>query len=210
MSTNPCNIYLVGAQCTGKTTLTNALSAHFEHSLPPESRPGVIKEVARTVLVKHKFTAEDMVSSPDRCLLLQTLILEAQAQAERECLDSGKRWFVADRSGADPLVYAMAYMSAESAIGGGGESLLGTAAWTELRGRLAQSLIVVCEAGMEWLIDDGVRLMPKNMDEWITFHRLFCQFLDKQSLRYVVLPRHMVDIQKRVDFVLSEWRKRGR
>ncbi|KAM7212711.1 AAA domain containing protein [Rhypophila decipiens] len=203
MSTNPCNIYLVGAQCTGKTTLTNALSAHFEHSLPPESRPGVIKEVARTVLVKHKFTAEDIVSTPGRCLLLQTLILVAQAQAEGNV-------FIAANAGADPIVYAMAYMSADAAIGGGGESLLETAAWTELRGRLAQSLIVVCEAGMGWLIDDGVRLMPKNMDEWITFHRLFCQFLDEQSLRYVVLPRQMVDIQKRVDFVLSEWRKRGR
>lgn len=202
----PRNIYLVGAQCTGKTTLTNALATHFRTSLPPEKQPRIIKEVARTVLARHKFAAEDITSSPERCLLLQTLILEAQAEAEKAAVQADSRWFISDRSGADPIVYALAYIpNGDQTTGHDGRSLVRTEHWGQLKKRMAESLIVVCEAGMDWLTDDGVRLMPRDRSEWVAFHGLFCDFLDEQKLLYVVLPKEMLSIRERVDFVLSKW-----
>lgn len=96
----------MGAQCTGKTTLVNRLAQHFHDNPPPAGPPAIIKEVARTVLVKHNFTANDITSSQERCLLLQRLILEAQAKAEREVLQGEASWFISDRSGVDPMAYA--------------------------------------------------------------------------------------------------------
>ena len=87
---NVKNIYIVGAQCTGKTTLVDALSKFFETQknryLHDEAtpKPYIIKEVARSVIRKHKFTANDITSSKSRAAQLQKLILAAQCQIERE------------------------------------------------------------------------------------------------------------------------------
>ncbi len=80
------NIYIVGAQCTGKTTLVNALESHFDETPDPSLRPTFIREVARTVLDTHGFTALDITSSGERCMTLQKLILDAQVLAERSAL----------------------------------------------------------------------------------------------------------------------------
>ncbi|KAG7287376.1 hypothetical protein NEMBOFW57_006887 [Staphylotrichum longicolle] len=138
---------------------------HLLH-LPPQPNPNpyaptpsVITEVARTVLRARAFTAAD-VRIPARSLALQRLILQAQAAAERDALNSSEKeeeagWFISDRSGADPIAYALRYVGADAARG-----LVQSAEWAELKGRMAEGLVVVCEAGQEvagWLRDDGVR-----------------------------------------------------
>lgn len=73
----PPNIYIVGAQCTGKTTLVNNLHTFFTSHPNPNPyapTPSVITEVARTVLRARAFTAAD-VRIPARSLALQRLIL---------------------------------------------------------------------------------------------------------------------------------------
>lgn len=198
------NVYIVGAQCTGKTTLVNRLAQHFHDNPPPAGPPAIIKEVARTVLVKHNFTANDITSSQERCLLLQRLILEAQAKAEREVLQGEASWFISDRSGVDPMAYA-AQPVGEAAD----EELMGSPDWVELRERMQGSLIVVCEAGASWLTDDGVRLMPANMDEWKAFHELFCRMLSRMALDSVVLSSSVADLGDQVKFVLENMEGRA-
>ncbi|KAL9570975.1 hypothetical protein ACKAV7_005312 [Fusarium commune] len=99
------NIYIIGPQSTGKTTLVNKLQSDLEHWLADTSidKPQIISEVARTVLRKHKYSAEDIQTSTTRCLELQQLILEAQAEAEKEAPRTSS-WFISDRSGFDPSV----------------------------------------------------------------------------------------------------------
>ncbi|KAG7419614.1 hypothetical protein Forpe1208_v003414 [Fusarium oxysporum f. sp. rapae] len=111
------NIYIIGPQSTGKTTLVNKLQSDLEHWLADTSvdKPQIIPEVARTVLRKHKYSAEDIQTSTTRCLELQQLILEAQAEAEKEALRTSS-WFISDRSGFDPSVYAKRY-AAPDAVG---------------------------------------------------------------------------------------------
>ena len=89
----PPNIYIIGAQSTGKTTLVSALDKHFEqhqtYLSEPTARPHIIKEVARSVLRDHHFTADDIATSKPRALQLQRLILDAQSKAERPWAKSG-------------------------------------------------------------------------------------------------------------------------
>jgi len=196
------NIYVVGAQCTGKTTIVKNLEDYFSKTgnLPP-----VITEVARTVLATHDFTAAD-VTNPSRSLELQRLILHAQLNAERTALAESP-WFISDRSGADPIVYAMRYVGESGAA-----SLVESNEWTGLRLRMQASLIIVCEAAEAagtWIVDDGVRLIPSDVDDWVEFHRQFCAFLTEQDIDHVVLPVAIGSHQDRVKFVIERWEGMG-
>jgi nicotinamide riboside kinase len=198
------NIYVIGPQSTGKTTLVNRLRDDLQHWLADATiePPQIVSEVARTVLTKHKYTAKDITSSTDRCLSLQKLILEAQASAEKEALLHSS-WFISDRSGFDPLVYAREYVSPEAVM-----EMQRLPAWIEVETRMEKSLIVVCEAGTPWLMDDGVRLMPDSEDAWMKLSRDFCELLDATGFRYCVVPRTMLDLSGRAEFVLAKWEER--
>ncbi|KAK8017879.1 hypothetical protein PG993_014205 [Apiospora rasikravindrae] len=206
MPASPQTIYIIGAQSTGKSTLVDALEARFRQetcsSLPS---PAVIREVARAVLRDHRFTAQDIRDSPARALELQRLILAAQADAEHkaECsLASDEpipRWLISDRSAIDPIVYAWLYVGQDAA-----KMLMESTEWRGMRHRMAQSLVVVCEAGVDWLTDDGVRLMPNGKEEWIKTHEVFCHVLKEAGLRYVVLPCNLGRTEERLAFVLRE------
>ncbi|KAL9117134.1 MAG: hypothetical protein Q9187_006332, partial [Circinaria calcarea] len=160
----PSNIYIVGAQCTGKTTLVKSLQEQFNgHERckwrgNPIAQPIVLTEVARGVLQKHAFTADDITSSPTKAFEMQRLMLEAQLEAEKS---AGDQWFISDRSGFDPIVYARRYVGQNAA-----ERLLASSTYLTLEQNIKQSLMVVCEAGADWLFDDGVRLMPTSKEDW--------------------------------------------
>ncbi|KAL2164902.1 hypothetical protein VTH06DRAFT_198 [Thermothelomyces fergusii] len=220
MEGSPPNIYIVGAQCTGKTTLVNHLRAYFANNhhnnnhkhnpIPDGGQPALVSEVARGVLKAHHFTARD-VRIPSRSLLLQRLILQAQAAAERDALQSGeggKTWFISDRSGADPIAYCMRYVGHDAA-----RTLAESEEWAELKERMRQSVVVICEVGTGvagWLKDDGVRLMPVDLEEWTGFHRTFCEFLDGEGVPYEVLSADIGAHEERVDFVVKRWEERWR
>ncbi|KAI0532939.1 AAA domain-containing protein [Xylaria digitata] len=194
------NIYIIGSQCTGKTTLVNAIFGYFEHHpIAPAGDPGVVKEVARSVLKNHGFTRGDIRSSQDRTLELQRLIIEGQFAAERSQLET-RSWFISDRSAVDPIIYARKYVSREAA-----DTLTASTKWIEMRDRMATSLVIVCEAGVDWLIDDGIRLMPLDTREWSQLHKEFCLALADVSLRHHVLPSHIRNTDERVQFVLARW-----
>ncbi|KAG6008458.1 hypothetical protein E4U21_004480 [Claviceps maximensis] len=207
---HPPNIYIIGAQCTGKTTLVNALAAHARANSSINSdvslpcvRPAIIQEVARTVLSTHDFTAHDISTSVQRCSTLQMLILRAQHAREREALETST-WFISDRSGLDPLVYAERHVGPAFV-----RDMMLTAEWQQLRASLARSLILVCEPVEEWLVDDGVRLMPADWQDWRDYHRRFCSFLEALGLEYQVVPSTMPQLGLRVRYVWDEWRSRA-
>lgn len=161
------------------------------------SAPKVITEVARGVLQKYSFTAEDITFSQIRAAELQRLILEAQLQAEA---DVGDAWFISDRSGFDPIIYTLRYVGNDAA-----RDLMASNAFLSLKERMQKSLVIICEAGADWLIDDGVRLMPTSKDDWVAFHSLFCASLEAEGVEYIVLPHSMVGSTERVDFVVGKW-----
>lgn len=200
------NIYIVGAQCTGKTTLADALSKFFEspknHYLHEGavSKPYIIKEVARNVLREHKFTASDITSSKSRAAQLQRLILAAQYRIERETQRNG--WFISDRSALDPIVYARFYVGDATA-----NEMMNSEEWLEMREHMKQGLVFICESGVPWLFDDGTRLMPDDVSDWAKFHNLFCKMLDEAGIQYHVISKTMLALEERLAMVLNVWKE---
>ncbi|KAI1426251.1 AAA domain-containing protein [Xylaria sp. FL1777] len=194
------NIYIIGSQCTGKTTLVNAISESLKHHpIASAKPPGVIKEVARSVLESHGFTRDDIRSSQERALELQRLIIEAQSKAEKSHLET-RSWFISDRSAVDPVVYARKYASREAA-----DALSSSAQWIEMRDRMARSLVIICQPGVDWLADDGVRLIPLDSEEWEQLDTEFCLTLADAGLQHHTLPSQMRNTDERVQFVLTRW-----
>ena len=198
----PPNIYIIGAQSTGKTTLVSALAAYFASTNESFPQPRILTEVARGVMRNHKLTAQDILSSPASALNVQSLILEAQVEAETSLRG---HWYISDRSAFDPLVYADVYVGKD-----GREALTQTHAWKTAEAWMKDGVVVVCEAGGEWLIDDGVRLMPDDRVAWCEMHKRFCSTLNELGVIHSVLPNSMSQLDTRVQFVVQEWENKRR
>ncbi|ROW12902.1 hypothetical protein VPNG_04762 [Cytospora leucostoma] len=199
----PKNIYIIGAQSTGKTTLLNALRAHFDRapSVSEVDKPQIIEETARIVFKQEgfKFAAVDTLSNFDEYLGILRLILKAQLEAENEALRKSK-WFISDRSGLDCLIYAAKYLGHE-----GAEQLSKTPELAKLKARMQEGRVIVCEPVADWLKDDGsgFRPIPEIKEQWLAVHTEFCELLNGLGLRYEVLPARITSLEERVTFGLS-------
>ncbi|KAL8691549.1 MAG: hypothetical protein Q9218_003246 [Villophora microphyllina] len=197
------NIYIIGTQSTGKTTLVTALGQYFtgevsHHNLT--NAPHQLKEVARGVLKQHSFTASDITNSKVRALELQRLIIDAQASAEA---DLGDTWYIADRSALDAVAYAQQYVGAAEA-----RDLQQGTAWYGITTRMKSGVVILCEPNVEWLIDDGVRLMPQDQTEWLDLHTQFVSLLAGSGMQYTVLPSSITQLEERVRFVIDIWNRK--
>jgi nicotinamide riboside kinase len=195
------NVYIIGAQCTGKTTLVNALDAAFAKDAQRHhpQHPAIIREVAREVLKEKDFSRDDITTSPERALQLQKHILDAQHDAEIAAsagnLGPG---YICDRSGLDPIVYADLLVGHESST-----ELLASKAWFELESRMKEAIVILCEAGCHWLTDDGMRLMPTDVEDWGRVDGAFRDLLKARGIGYSVISKDLVDLDKRVGYVRS-------
>ena len=207
----PSNIYIIGAQSTGKTTLISGLVTYFHnHSnitwgTLAVAKPCVLEEVARQVLMNCGCTGQTVSESKSQALQLQSLILKTQYEAEDIIKDC---WFISDRSGIDAIVYAKLYAGESEA-----EQLLNEEKWKEMEKRLQGSLIVVCEPVLSWLKEDGLRFMPEDRSARIelicTIHELFCSFLNRLEFNHVILPKTVTNLEARVRFVTAKWTEMG-
>ena len=194
-------IYIVGAQCTGKTTLSRALVLEIS-ARNAELQVGELIETARGILRLHKYTRDDVREGSARCIQLQRMILESQL--EKEAALSSKDVVICDRSGADPLVYAMVYSRGQQI-----DELTGSKTWASLRANMERSLVIVCPPVREWLFDDGVRLMPESWDEWCRVHKEFLSILKRYNVGFAELPPGMPSVDERVQYVLEYWKVSG-
>jgi nicotinamide riboside kinase len=190
-------LYIIGAQCTGKTTLAKALLDALSQKKPSLS-PRPITEVARKVLCEFGFTRDDITSDPSRALELQELILKAQFEEETKVTTNAT--VVCDRSGADPIVYAVKYGPPHAQ-----EMLEKRPEWQVLRHRMRDSLVILCPPHREWLTDDGVRLMAGSWTEWADLHLVFLHVLKTNTISFHVIPEELMELQDRVGFVLDLW-----
>ena len=198
-NSQPKNIYIIGAQCTGKTTLLEALKSHYA-----QEQPTIISEVARTVMKNLNFDREDIAMSPEESFRLQKAILQAQYEKEAPFEDATASWFISDRSGIDPIVYARYYVGIEQA-----KELLDSPQWTFLERNMKAGLVVLCDAGAHWLIDDGIRLMPKNTADWIAFGNAFYTLLKERDIRSIVIPNDLIKISDRAAAVVEAHRRKS-
>lgn len=196
------NVYIIGAQSTGKTTLLNALRVHYSKpGISEHDAPEFIEETARIVFKQQgfAFAAVDTRSNFDKYLEIQRMILKTQLEAEDEALRRG-RWFISDRSGIDCLIYASKYVGKE-----GAEALAQTHEMERLKARMEESRIIVCEPVADWLEDDGTghRPIPELKENWLAVHGEFCKLLDGLGWKYDILPSSIMSLEERVIFSLD-------
>jgi nicotinamide riboside kinase len=206
------SIYVIGAQSTGKSTIVTAIEEVFAR---PKSvltakfrqRPIVIREVARTVLKTYNFTREDIVASPTRAFQLQKHILKAQFEAEQQVIaQSPDGWYITDRSGIDPIVYATIYAGEAAA-----QEMLVSNEWHSLEQGMKRGHVFLCETNTNWLYDDGTRLMPESSEKWIAIDDTFRRLLKAREIDYRIISNQVEDINERVGLVLDAiGRRRGR
>lgn len=195
----PPNLYLIGPQCAGKTTLLDSLrsyysvDAHRHFANQYVAPPAVIEEVVRKVMNEKGFNAQDL-KNPDRGFELQKHILLGQHNAEK-MIQGG--WYISDRSGIDVLVYAKAYVGLASA-----KKLGNMDEWNTLRRRMQDAVVVLCEAGNpNWLSHDHARMAYKSVAEWEQLNEEFHDMLVHQGIGYAVLPKHVLTLMERVSLI---------
>ena len=193
------SIYIIGAQCTGKTTLVEDTASRLRE-LEPQPSFTVVKELARDILKSANVSRKDIRAGSEKGMGFQRLVLEAQLDEELDRDDCG--FIVSDRCGIDPIAYARLYGPPQVA-----EELLASSQWVLLRDRLRRGLVIVCEPVPDWLYDDGVRLMPADNEEWYELHRVFLDLLQQCEIAFEVLPLTRTSREERTAFVLDLWNK---
>lgn len=190
-------IYIVGAQCTGKSTLSRAIELKIKQE-HPQLNVELVNEIARPALDKFHTDRNDIRNNKQRCHFFQKLILDGQYERESEINDDTV--MVSDRSGIDPLAYASLLLDKGSV-----EELAQSDSWKLLSRRMRQATVVLCEPVEDWLHDDGVRLMPIDAHEWTDLHSIFGRLLEQHHISYHVLPNGLRDLSARVALVLQLW-----
>lgn len=201
----PKNVYVIGAQCTGKSTMVRDLEASLSTmpDMTGRKSPRIIREVAREVLKEHGFSRDDITLRPARALALQQHILKAQFEAETAAArgPDGPHWYVSDRSGLDPIAYTRVFVGDRPA-----QELLASPEWMELERRMKDAVVVLCETNLGWLDDDGVRLMPEDEHDWLRVDRAFRDLLEARGIRFIVIPRDVPGRPERVAMVVDALR----
>lgn len=191
------NIYIIGPQSTGKTTLVNALVERFDGNVP------VIQEVARHVMKEKGYSRIDVDSTdPARQFAMQNDIFHAQLEREDKYLREHVN-FVSDRSAIDPLVYLMHYSHSEML-----NKITCTIEWQNVRkryGDVRKSLVILLLPVEEFLVDDDVRYIAKSMHDWHSLAASFQKFLSEQGIAAHELGDYCRKIGDRVERVLNEF-----
>ena len=199
---NSLSIYIIGAQCTGKTTLVEAVAQRLQSNEAKLSF-STIKELARGILKTASVNRNDIRAGTEKAMEFQRLVLSAQVNEELDRESHG--FIVSDRSGVDPIAYARLYGPPEAA-----KKLLESFDWGLLRERMRQGLVILCEPVPEWLFDDGTRLMPADDEEWHKLHQVFIGLLREAGVAFEVLPATCTSKEERTEFVLDRWGNKWR
>lgn len=176
-------IAITGAQCTGKTTLVNALGDEMEWDVVPE--------LARIAVKKgYKLNGDADYST-------QHYLIRAQMEWERE--RDGHN-MVCDRSTLDALAHSI-HMYCEGKLR---EGELRTLANLALPWAHTYDLHVLTVPGDCPMVDDGLR--STDVDFQNTIYRLCRHLLARYNIPFITV-RGSVD--ERVGIVLTELKKRN-
>jgi hypothetical protein len=67
---------------------------------------------------------------------------------------------------------------------------------------MKRSLVILCEAGSTWLVDDGVRLMPMDLNDWQKVHDAFQMLLSRLGITYLLIKKDQ-SVESRIALILD-------
>lgn len=155
----PGTIALVGAECTGKTTLAQALSAQLSALWLPEALREFCEREGRT-------------PRPDEQAALMREQIEREAEARARAAREGVRWVICDST---PLVTAL-----YSVMLFGDHSLLGTGIEHQRR----HTLTLLADTDLDW-VPDGIQRDGPAVRE--AFQRLLVATLREHGIAHEIV-----------------------
>ncbi|KAI6122036.1 AAA domain-containing protein [Pisolithus sp. B1] len=187
---SPIQVYVIGPSSTGKTTLCNAVAKSV--GLPTRC---YITEVARQVMRSKGYTRADVGTvEMQRAIMLAQLEKEANAFACARWGNSEGELILSDRSGIDPIVYAIMTAKNEGEARQKEAMLVDIPAFQMALRRYKDAIFLLLNPVEEWLVDDGVR----SLDHHEHCIKVFRQVLDKYGIKYQEIGAETKKIEDRV------------
>lgn len=184
-------LYVVGPSSTGKTTLCNAVAQSLELR-----SWCYITEVARQIMKRRGFTREDMGK-----IEMQSAIMLAQLEREAEVCErarnTGKTLILSDRSGIDPIVYAVLTAKDERQARQKKTLLVEHPTFQSALKRYRKAKFLLLRPVPEWLVDDGVRSLEQHAR---SFH-IYLAVLAELGIPYHEIGDDMKDLSERTNWV---------
>jgi len=187
-------LYVVGPSSTGKTTLCNAVAQSLKlHSWC------YITEVARQIMKRRGFTKGDMGK-----IEMQSAIMLAQLEREAEVCErarnAGEALVLSDRSGIDPIVYAVLTAKDERQARQKRNLLIEQPTLQNALKRYRKAKFLLLIPVPEWLVDDGVR----SLEQYARSFHVYRAVLAELGISYREIGEDMKDLTERTNWV-KEW-----
>ncbi len=150
-------VVITGSECTGKTTLVQALAAHFETAFSTEGARNYLDEVQRPL------SFADV--GP---------IAHRQMSLEGEALEQAGSLAILDTDLVSTMIYSRHYYG-------------GCKAWiTEMAASRMADLYLLCDIGVPWT-GDGLQRDQGEPEQRLQLHQAFISELDRIQARYAIL-----------------------
>ncbi|KIJ15188.1 hypothetical protein PAXINDRAFT_115204 [Paxillus involutus ATCC 200175] len=190
----PTELYVIGPSSTGKTTLCNAVAESLK--LPTWC---YITEVARQVMRTQGYTRTDVGT-----IEMQKAIMLAQLERETQACErvggGNERLILSDRSGIDPIVYAVLTAKDELQAHHKKSLLVGQPTFQSTLHRYRKARFLLLNPVPEWLVDDGVRSLEQH-DRCMVVYR---EILAELGIQYNEMGAEMKELSERVKWVMKE------
>ncbi|CAG8800088.1 23689_t:CDS:1, partial [Racocetra persica] len=179
-------VVFVGAHSVGKTTIVKFIKSRMNGT--------TISETARHLLKELNFNADILKNDPDKSLEFQKAIIKAQCKREEEV---EQEFAILDRCALDAIVYARTY------CGERWKELLEMEETSKCLERYRQNkyIMFLIEPQKECLRADGVRMMPTDYKDWISFSECFKKTMKECNIEFNVI--NVLDIEQRYFIVKS-------
>lgn len=131
-----------------------------------------------------------ITTSLPRALDVQQHILAAQYDAETTaCSTNLVAWYICNRSGLDPIAYTKCFVGEGAAA-----EMLSFENCQELESRMKKGTVFLCETGCRFR-DDGVRLMPRNIEDRMCVDVAFRNLLKTWGIIFSTLSKDVVGLK---------------
>jgi hypothetical protein len=139
-----------------------------------------------------------ITTSLPRALDVQQQILAAQYDAETTaCFTNPVAWYICNRSGLDPIAYTECFVGEGAAA-----EMLSFENCQELESRMKKGIVFLCETGCRFR-DDGVRLMPRNIEDRMRVDVALPQLTEDTGHQILYLSKDVMGLKDRIKCVHS-------
>ncbi|CAG8649308.1 11392_t:CDS:2, partial [Dentiscutata erythropus] len=135
----------------------------------------LVNEIARTIIEKFKIDVNTLKDDPEKYFKFQAFIIRSQCIIEEQI---EHKFAILDRSILDTIVYTQIYCK-----------------------KLWKKLLCMKKPKKECLENDGIRMVPKDIDELVTFSNDLKKLMDEFNIKYHLVSD--LDVNQRYSKIMK-------